>query len=169
MSRRFDLSSPTFLAQFVCPPKFRGGGQGGCAGREGYVSKCTHGGSSNGGNPLCSRTGTVPGGVLAPSQHGRSTQDTAPVLQGSDKVGKLGGRIWDLGGRPMYRRRSLPGPLSRARVGVRLQPAPAAASPGQPYYPDSSRLVCRSRGGPMRDGTPPSYHVRGGGIRLFWH
>ena len=116
--------------------------------------------------------------VLAPSQHGatpqlftphggRSTQDSAQVLQSSDRVGKLGGRIWDLGGRPMHRHRSLRAPLSRARVGVRLQPAPAAAPPDQPYYPDSSRLVCRSRSGPMLVGTPRSHHDRGADV--FWH
>ena len=37
---------------------------------------------------------------------------------------------------------------------VRLQPALAAAPPDQPYYPDSSRLVCCSRSGPMRGGIP---------------
>ena len=98
----------------------------------------------------------------APSQHGRSTQDTAPVLQGSDRDGRLGGRIWDRGGRPMHRHWNLQAP-SRARIGVRLQPAPAAAPPDQPYHSDSS-LVCRSRSGPLRAGTPPSHHDRGVGI-----
>ena len=55
---------------------------------------------------------------------------------------------------------NLPAPLSRARV-VRLQPAPAAAPADQPYHPDSSRLVCHSRSGPLRAGTPPSHHDRG--------
>ena len=40
-------------------------------------------------------------------------------------------------------------PPSRARAGVRLQPAPAAAPSDQPYHPDASRLVCRSRSGPV--------------------
>ena len=78
--------------------------------------------------------------------------------------GKARGRIWDLGGRPMYRRRSLPAPLSRAQIGVRLQPAPAAAPSDQPYHPDLGRLVCRSRSGPLRAGTPPSHHDGGDGI-----
>ena len=43
--------------------------------------------------------------------------------------------------------RGAPAPLSRARVGVRLQPASAAAPQDQPYHPDSSRLACRSRSG----------------------
>ena len=34
----------------------------------------------------------------------------------------------------------------------------------QPYHPDSGRLVCRSRSGPLRAGTPPSHHDRGVGI-----
>ena len=106
--------------------------------------------------------------VSATSQHGathqlfapdggRSTQDTAPVLQSSDRVGKLRARIWDLGGRPMHRDRSLPASLPRARGGLRLQPVPAAAPPDQPYHPDSSRLVCCLRSVPVRAGTPPSH------------
>ena len=54
--------------------------------------------------------------------------------------------------------------LSRARVGVRLQAAPAAAPPDQQYFPDSRRLVCRSRSGSLRAGTPPSHHDHGLGI-----
>ena len=110
--------------------------------------------------------------VSATSQHvathqlfapdgGRSTQGTAPVLQSSDRVGKLRGRIWDLGGRPMHRDRSLPASLPRARGGLRLQPVPAAAPTDQPYHPDSSRLVCCLRSGPVRAGTPPSHQDPG--------
>ena len=40
--------------------------------------------------PTVLEDGYSPWWVLAPSQHGRSTQDTAPVLQSSDKVGNLG-------------------------------------------------------------------------------
>ena len=54
----------------------------------------------------------------------------------------------------MHRHWNLPAPPSRARVGVRLQPAPAAAS-------TSSRLACRSRSSPMRAGAPPSHQDRG--------
>ena len=36
------------------------------------------------------------------SDGGRSSQETAPFLQSSDRIGKLGRRIWDLGGRPMH-------------------------------------------------------------------
>ena len=64
----------------------------------------------------------------------------------------------------MHRHWNLPAPPSRARLGVRLQPAPVAAPPDQPYHPDSRRLVCRSRSGSLRAGTPPSHHDRGDGI-----
>ena len=60
----------------------------------------------------------------ASSLHGRNLQDTAPLLHGSDGRRKL-----DFRGRPVHRHWNLPVPLSRARVGVRLQPAPAAAPP----------------------------------------
>ena len=52
----------------------------------------------------------------------------------------------------------------RARIGVCLWPAPTAAIPDQLHHPDSSRLACRSRSGPLRAGTPPSHHDRGVGI-----
>ena len=100
----------------------------------------------------------------ASSQHGRRLHDTAPVPHGSDRRRKLGRRIWDLGRRSMHRNGSLPAPLSCARAGVRLQPAPAAAPSDKPYHPDSSRLVRRSRSGPLRAGTPSGHHDRGVGI-----
>ena len=75
-------------------------------------------------------------------------------------VGKLRRRILGLGGRSMYRHRGLPATLPRARVGFRLQPAPAAL-PDEPHYPDSSRVVCHSRSGSMRAGSPPSHQDRG--------
>ena len=34
-------------------------------------------------------------------------------------------------------------------------------SQNQPYYPDSSRVVCHSRSGPVRTGSPPSHQDRG--------
>ena len=61
----------------------------------------------------------------------------------------------------MHRRGSLPTTLSRARAGVRLQPAPAAAPQGQPHCPDSSRLVLHSCSGPMRIAPSPSHPDRG--------
>ena len=64
----------------------------------------------------------------------------------------------------MHRYGSLPVPLSRGRVGVRLHPAPAAAPSDQPYLPDSSLLVCRSRTGPLGTESPPSHHDRGDGM-----
>ena len=99
----------------------------------------------------------------APSQHGRSTQDSTPVLQGSERGGKLGGRIWDLGGRPMHRHSNLPAPLSCTNWC-----SPVARSHRRSqislHHPDSSRQACRSRSGPLRAGTPPSHHDRGVGI-----
>ena len=41
-----------------------------------------------------------------------------------------------------------------------MQPAPAA----EPHHPVSGRLVCSSRIGPLRAGTPPSHHDGGDGI-----
>ena len=61
----------------------------------------------------------------------------------------------------MFRHRALPATLPRARVGFRLQPAPAAALADQPYYPDLSRVVCHSCSGPMRTGSPPSHQEHG--------
>ena len=87
---------------------FLRGWQVGHAGWVGCDSVWAHSGSGNG-----DRTSTQQSQMAwAPSQHGRSTQDTTPVLQGSDRGGKLGGRIWDLGGRPMNRHWNLPAPLS---------------------------------------------------------
>ena len=62
----------------------------------------------------------------------------------------------------MHRYECLSAPLSCARAGVRVQPAPAAAPSDQPNHPDSGRLACLSRSG--RPGTPPSHHDRGIGI-----
>ena len=61
----------------------------------------------------------------------------------------------------MHRHRSLAAPPPRARVGFRLQPAPAAALPDQPHNPDSSRAVRHSRSGSMRAGSPPGHQDRG--------
>ena len=119
----------------------------------------------------CAQGRVQPLVVSAPSQRGttrqlftpdggRSTQDTARFFKAATGSESLEGRIWYLGGRLVHRHRSLPAPLSRARVGVRLQPAP----PDQPYCPDSSRVVCRSRSGPMRVGIPHSHPDRGVGI-----
>ena len=43
-------------------------------------------------------------------------------------------------------------------------PPPPLRPPDQPHHPDSGRLVCRSRSGSLRAGTPPSHHDRGVGI-----
>ena len=107
MSRRFDLSRPALFfsrmtdsSRRICatstgpirlPSSFEGvrdwccsfclhfleGGQGGCAGREGYDSVCTHSGSDNGDRPHATHCvrGRVQSQVAwAPSQQGRSTQ-----------------------------------------------------------------------------------------------
>ena len=79
-------------------------------------------------------------------------QAPSSLLQGGNWTRKLGRRVRNLGGRQVHRHGSLPSTLSRARAGVRLQPAPAAAPKGQPYYPDSSRLVLHSCSGSMRIG-----------------
>ena len=65
----------------------------------------------------------------------------------------------------MHRHWNLPALLSRARVGIRLQPAPG----GPPLQVSHTILTqadwwCRSRSGSLRAGTPPSHHDRGGGI-----
>ena len=111
----------------------------------------THSGSSNGDKTLMQPTvlkdGHSPLVISATSQHGatpqlftpeggRSTQDTAPVLHSADRVGKLGKRVWDLGGRPMHRHWSPPSPLSRARVGARLQLAPPPRLQIRPWSRD---------------------------------
>ena len=61
----------------------------------------------------------------------------------------------------MNRHRGLPAMVPRARVGFRLQPAPAAALPDQPFCPGSSRVLCHSRSGPLRAGSPPNHQDRG--------
>ena len=80
------------------------------------------------------------------------------LSQGGNWTRKLGRRVRDLGGRLMHRHGSLPTTLSRARAGVRLQPAPAAAPQSQPYCLVSSRLALR---GPMRTGSLPSHEGQG--------
>ena len=94
-------------------------------------------------------------GPIAPDS-GRRALDTGPVLQGSDRVGKgveLG--IWK---DRCNRHRSLPATLSRARVGVRQQPAPAAPRLQISHtILTQGRLVCRSRSGPLRAGTSPNH------------
>ena len=80
-----------------------------------------------------------------------------------------GDEFWNLGGRSMHRYGSLAAPLSCARAGVRLQPAPAAAPSNKSYNPDSGRLVCRSRGGPLRAGTSFPVMKEQLGSRVFWH
>ena len=95
--------------------------------------------------------------ALHPSSSSRwwtKRQDTAPILQSCDSVGKLRGRIC-LGERPMHRHRSLPA------VGLSLPARSRRRVPDQPYYPGSSRLVCHSRSGPMRAGSPPIHQDRG--------
>ena len=96
-------------------------------------------------------------GATLRTDSGRRALETASVLQSCDGVGKLRGRIRDLGGRQVCRHRSLPGTLPRARADLRLQSTPAAAPTDQPHYPDSSRMVCHSRSGSMRTGTPSSH------------
>ena len=111
-------------------------------------------------DPQCSRVVTVSVVAtvwpVAPGC-GRLALGTAPTPQSCDGVGKLRGRIRDLGGRQMHRHRSLPATLPRARAGSRLQPTSAAALADQPHYPDSSRVVCHSRSDPVRTGSPPSH------------
>ena len=80
-----------------------------------------------------------------------------PLLQSCDRVGKLKGRIWGLGGRSMYRHRGLPA----VNELVFANSPPAAAPPNQPFYPDSSRMLCHSRSGPMRAFSPPNHRDRG--------
>ena len=184
MSRRFDLSRPTWFFsndRFKSPPSefrgcerlvllflifmFRRGGQDGCAGREGYDSVCAHSGPSNGSRTAMQFTVLKDGynpwwfrrplsvARRASSSHlmvGEARRTPPRFFKAATGSESLEGRIWYLGGRLVHRHRSLPAPLSRARVGVRLQPAP----PDQPYCPDSSRVVCRSRSGPMRVGIP---------------
>ena len=151
-----------FVCIFNCI--FLRGRQVGHAGWVGYNSVRTHSDSGNRDATHCAQGRVQSQLASASSQHRRSPQDTAPVLQGSDRRRKLEGRIWNPRGRPMHRHWDIPAPLSRARVGVRLQPTPAAAPSAEPYHPDSSRLVCRSRSGSLRAGTPPSRHDRGVGV-----
>ena len=76
--------------------------------------------------------------------------DAAPILQSRDRVAKLRGRIWSLGGRPMH---SLPTTLLRARAYSRVKPTSAATPTDQPHHPVPSRLVCRPGSSPHREGT----------------
>ena len=99
---------------------------------------------------------------------GRHALDTAPTSQSFDRAGKLMGRIRFLGGRSMSRQRGLPATLPRARVGFRLQPAPAAALADKPQYLDSSRVVCHSHSGPVRTGSPPSHQDHGGWKQVYF-
>ena len=100
--------------------------------------------------PWCLNLADGPGG-----------QSLVSLPKGSNWTKKLRRRGRDLGGRQMHRHGSLPATPSRARPGVRLQPAPAAAPQGQPYYPDSSRLVLHSCSGPVRIEPSPSRPDRG--------
>ena len=59
----------------------------------------------------------------------------------------------------MQRHRSLPATLLRARAGLRLQSTPTAAPAEKSHYPDSSRVVCHSRSGPVRTGSPSSHQA----------
>ena len=154
VSRRFDLSRPTLFVsndrfKSPNPPESRGGSAAGVVvvfififlrerarwmRRSGRTRRRVRLQwlQQRGQNPHATHRAqgrAQPQVAWAPSsQHGRSKQDTALVNQGSDRAGKLGGRIWDLGGRPMHRHWNPLAPLPRARVGVRLQPAPAAES-----------------------------------------
>ena len=47
---------------------------------------------------------------------------------------------------------------ARTRADFCLQSTPAAAPADQPHYFDSTRVVCHSRSGLMRTGTPSSHH-----------
>ena len=100
---------------------------------------------------------------------GRRALGTDPTPQSCDRVGKLRGRIRDLGGRQMHRHRSRPATLPRARAWFRLQSAPAATLADQPHCPDSSRVVCHSRSGPVRTGSPPSRQDRRSRVNEAWN
>ena len=74
-------------------------------------------------DPLCSKTGAVPTGVgVSPAWAKPARHRSGSSME--RRRGKLGRRIWDLGGRSMHRYESLPAPLSCARAGVRMQPLP---------------------------------------------
>ena len=103
-------------------------------------------------------TGTISRGVhdrsagrlaLVPQSRRPCGQSPNSLLQGGNWTRKLGRRVRNLGGRQMHRHGSLPTTLSRARAGVRLQPASAATPQGQPCYPDSSRPVLHSCSGSL--------------------
>ena len=85
---------------------------------------------------------------------GPGGQSPTPLLRGGN-------------GRQMHRHGSLPTTPSRARAGVRLQPA-AAAPQGQPYYPDSSRVL-HSCSGRCEMGLLPVIQTVETGFRVFWH
>ena len=110
-------------------------------------------------NPLCSKAGTVSVGFGVLPAWTKSAEHRSGSSRQRQKE-KARGTI-----RNLEDDRCIDtGIFQRARVGVRLQPTPAAAPSDQPYHPDSSRLVCRWRSGSLRAGTPPSRHDRGGGI-----
>ena len=144
---------------------------GGCVGREGYGTVCV---------PSCldsvNRTllrPTAPKGCHRFSQRGAALwHDAHWTLPRSLKVATgsecSGDEFGDLGGRSISRHMGLPATLPRARVGFCLQPAPATALADQLHCPDSSQVVCHSRSGPARTGSPPSHQDHGGCIGTEW-
>ena len=95
--------------------------------------------------------------------------EASPVLQRGCWFGKLWRRTCDFGGRSMHRHTCFPTTLPPLRIGVRLQPTPAGAAADQLFYPDSSRLVRRTRNSALRNWSPSSCPDNGGGgARVFW-
>ena len=115
-------------------------------------------------NPLCSKTGAVPVGVgVFPAWAKPAGHRSGSSRQG--QKWKAWGRMWDFGGRSMHRygKSSSAAILCTSWCSPAARPLAAAPS-DQPYRPDPSRPVCRSRSGPLRAGTPSSHHDRGVGI-----
>ena len=137
------------------------GGTGEFSGRERFDSVGTPSGSGDADRTL-SLPAMLPNGYAPCFGASTSKMDQADSLpQGGNWTRKLGRRGRNLGVRQMHRHGGLPTTLSRARAGVRLQPVPGAAPQGQPYYPDSSRLVLHSCSGPIQNGPSPSHPDRG--------
>ena len=107
------------------------------------------------------RTGAVPVGLgvppawAKPARHRSGSSKAATEGESSgDEFGILeDDRCFDTG---VFQRRHLVHELVFA-----CSPPPPPRLPAQPYFLESSRLVCRSRSGPMRAGAPPSHQDRG--------
>ena len=113
-------------------------------------------------NPLCSRTDTVPGGFDAFSAW---TKHAGHRPRSSKQRQSRKARRTHLGS---WRTNDASTQESSGDAISYTSGCPLAARirrrASRSYYPNSSRLVCRSRSGPMRGGTPHSHHDLGGSI-----